>query len=272
MENNVRIEGEINAGFTSYWNKEIGKRYHSMTKTDKIIEAADRFDDPLGYDEAGKVSEKAEVPRSEVLRIWRDNDVNLRGLHPNIKLEWDDLIDHQREALAYYYHNKDNIKDKFSSEKRLFEIIGAILDKEHYSIRDTVSSHKWLLKDDYKPDWLDEDENEYLITDETMDEISEALDTEPEQEQTSLTEDVTEQETDVEDEDVDEEEIEEAEEIVEEMEKETEQSAPEQQTMDKDNIVTAQMGSDMAWSIITTLIKNGNEEDAKEMFYSIIDK
>lgn len=251
MENNVTIEGEIDAGFTSYWNKEIGKRYHTMTKTDKIIQAADRFDE-VGYDQAELVSEKAEVSRSEILRIWTDNDIEIMGLHPNVKLTWEDLDSDQKDILAYYYHNKNNIDDLFNSETELYRVISHCIDRKTHISRDTVVSHKWLLKDDYRQDWVDEQEDEYTITTELLDEIAENSDKNIQQ--ISQSEDMDNQETETRDDEV--------EEQIEEI--------SEQQSMNPNNTITAEMDIDTAWNVISVLLENDKNDDAKELFISMI--
>lgn len=130
--------------------------YERLTMEEKILEAAERLDEPLSYDDAEKVSEEADISRNKVLRIWNDSNYELNELHNRTQIKFNKLTDKQQEVLLYYYFN-DDLSD--NNIKKLTNYA----DKR--AVQNVLNNHKWLLEDEYRPEWVDDKREEYKIDD-----------------------------------------------------------------------------------------------------------
>lgn len=128
---------------------------------DAIIEAVEHDvigGEPVDYSDAETVAEEAVVQRDEVLRIWRDAGVDFE-LHPDTKLDWDDLPRERQEALAYCYHT-DGIGN-FETTEYSYDDVAEIVDLPNSVVSSVANRRGWMLKDAYRPSWVDDDAGKY---------------------------------------------------------------------------------------------------------------
>lgn len=183
VQRHITREGGEHEGINGFETEKtittIYNKYEKMTLKEKIIEAADRFEKPLTYENAEKVAEKADVSKNEILRIWKDSDIELQEIHHATRIYWDDLTDRQKEILKYYYHNPE-LEDSNNTDIT-YNLLCKIVDTSN--VMPVIKKHGWMLEDDYRPDHLDEKADEYDLSKHIIDDEEEEQETEEETEE-----------------------------------------------------------------------------------------
>jgi len=148
-------------GYTMDRVIELVQRSKPMEFEDKILEVADDLDDP-SCEDAREIAKQYDISHYEVYRIWTDAGVSIKHMPSTSPISWDNLDDTRAELLAYHYQNDHETilhkEDKFGVHNT--------------TLNNLIRFNGFLLKDKYRPQWVDEyeyDESSSVSTETTED-------------------------------------------------------------------------------------------------------
>ena len=163
------IETEIEQDYNQLDEKEL---HNKIAKAPQHLDA-----EKMGHEEAELVAEEAGVPKSRVARVWKDEDITVKGtLVGRIGTTKDQLSDPVVDFIDTYLNNDDlSVEESLrkageDADKPWYEIVPSV-EREEY-----IDKYKWMWLPLYDGSSADKQYEGEVKTNSTVDEMMESVD------------------------------------------------------------------------------------------------